>query len=247
VKLVASTIDGTALANVSGGNAADSGKLILGRNVTGTNPVELPEGGLSLEIADADGHNAGPRQQNPYVAGWQTQTPLIPNLVDGADAFGLTELTAESPELASMLSGRPSYAVAALCLMDEGPASLAHAWDGFDMLLLVNLTPEPLVNPALGVGAPGLLVSLAQGGFARQATFGGDGYTYLEVLGGGQVYALLVPEGSAEFSLLACGCELAHTTQLKQNEAIYMIPEPSALVLLTLGLGTILHRRGGRL
>ena len=92
-----------------------------------------------------------------------------------------------------------------------------------------------------------MLVSLAQGGFARQPTFGGDGYTYLEVLGGGQVYALLVPEGNAEFSLLARGCELAHATQLKQNEAIYMIPEPSALVLLTLGLGTILHRRGGQL
>jgi len=150
---------------------------------------------------------------------------------------------ADDPEMAAMLAGRPAGAMGALCLMDEGPASLGADWDGFDMLLYANLSDEPLEFPAVGVGGPGMLASLVAGGFARSAEFGGEGYEFIDTLDARGIYAMLVPEGTNHFSMYADECEFTSRETLATGETMYMVPEPATLSLLAFGALVMVRRR----
>ena len=111
------------------------------------------------------------------------------------------------------------------------------------MVLLLNLSDEPLVAPALGVGDEGHLVALKQGGYTRAPLFGGGGQTILTELAAYGVYALLVPEGATDFNVVADECEFTYQESLAHGEAMYAIPEPATLMLLALGGTGLLMRR----
>jgi hypothetical protein len=230
---------------VTTGASGGGGRFVLGRSTT------QGLGGLSLsgelvEMADTGGRHLGTREMNPFVFGFATETPYIPGLAEGAELFGLTSRASTDADIASMLTQAPAGAKGALILMDTGPAGLTQNWDGFDMLLLVNLTDTALTGPRLGAGRAGYLLDTLVGGFARDPAFGGTGYDWLDELPAHGVYATLVPEGSTEFSMAFNDANIpcASANTLVYNQPVYdVVPEPATLSLLALGGLMALRRR----
>jgi len=251
VKIVASVAGGSATVGVNGGWGAQTGqhgKLVRGFNITTVPGVSLGVG-TTIGLTDGTGHNLGTRKMNPYVFGFATETPYVPDLVEGAEVFGLTTLTKDHADLAPLLAGAPADAKAALILMDDGPAGFGQPWDGFDMLLAVNIWDQALVGGRLGVGLQGYLLDMLAGGWARDPQFGGGGYEILQELPAHGVYAMLVPEGTTHFNLMADGCDFAYIETLDYAQSTYMVPEPATLALLMFGAGGALFgpRKRGRM
>lgn len=170
--------------DVSGGegaNAGDLGRIIMGSNASHTGG-EVPF--------------VGPQKPNPYVEN-QVPTPFIPNLSGGADAFGLLEIDSLADDFAVVRSAAPLGATAALLLMDQGPDGYDHPWEGFDLLLFMNLGSESLDVPLLSAGSN--LTELVVGGFSRDPQFGGTGEQFLTELEAHRVYGTLVPNGATNF------------------------------------------------
>jgi hypothetical protein len=197
VKIVGSVVTSTsASVNVQGGLDAlggsspdgGDGRLLFGSN-SGSFSGALT-GGTELAFA-------GPMRSNPLIAGGP-QTPFIPELVGGAEAFGPTTLTAA--DFPTVVAGAPTGAVAALVLQHVGPSGYGDAFPGFDMLFFVNLLNQNLADPRLGAGTAAFTDTLLQEGFGNDPLFGGSGAQVLSQLGTEQVYATLVPSGTTGFN-----------------------------------------------
>ncbi|MBM4020308.1 MAG: PEP-CTERM sorting domain-containing protein [Planctomycetes bacterium] len=228
----------------SGSAAGANGKFVVGRNTTDAWSPTLT-GSTRLNMADGAGHNLGTRNVNPFVFGFATQTPYVPGLAGGAEVFGMTLLQSTDAAIASMLTDVPDGAKGALILMDTGPAGLGQNWDGFDMLLLVNLTDTALAGPRLGIGRDRYLLDTLVGGYERDPAFGGAGYDWLAELPARGVYATLVPE---EISRFNCAFDNARDPwawidTMAYGTPLYAIPEPATLVLLALGGLALIGRR----
>jgi len=235
--------------DASGGspNGGD-GRFLFGKNAGDVSGVSIT--GASQETFD------GPRADNPFIKGILDRTPYIPDLIGGAELFGLLDgVTADSPELASVVSGAPAGSIAALHKMDVGPASYDIDFAEFDMLLFINLTDDALMNPLLGVDPgddPTFLISLLQGGWANDPLFGGSGDLALASLPGKGVYATLVAEGNTAYNVGAGN--LTSSSGLGQGGASYLTPtgaapEPATWALLgagAFGLGALRRRRTQR-
>ncbi|MGE0757009.1 MAG: matrixin family metalloprotease, partial [Pirellulaceae bacterium] len=192
VKLFASVldVDGTNVntSGGSGGNAGGSGRLIIGDNTINPSSYVFPgnAAGARLEAF------TGSRSPNPFLSG-SPASPNIPDLIGGAEAFGLTTLNAA--DLLGSAAGNDTAAV--LARFDTGIAGLNTSFTGYDLVLFADLTGSGIREPKLGVG--GGLVPLRRGGFANDPLFGGSGDQTLSELGSYQVYATLVPENSTLF------------------------------------------------
>jgi hypothetical protein len=207
-------------------------------------------GGTVANSSQATGFS-GPRADNPFVKGTGDSTPFIPNLVGGAELYGLLEgLTVDSPEFDAIRAGAPLGAVAALWKADIGPAPYNVDFVGFDMLLLLNLSDNALVNPMLGVD-PGndqtFLNALLGGGYTRDPLFGGSGDQVFSSLAAKGIYATLVAEGNTAYNFGANGLT---QSVLGANDLGYLggapVPEPATWTLLgaaVWGLGARRRRR----
>ena len=153
IKIFASVLHADqATVDTSGGSPnGGTGRYLIGSN------TEVVVGAVTGAVQETF---AGPREANPLIAG-SPETPFIPNLLDGADIFGITTLTRGD---ITQLTNAPANAEAALLLLAAGPPGLDASFDGFDLLLLANLTNSALTLPRLGVGQAGLLVPLQTGG-----------------------------------------------------------------------------------
>jgi hypothetical protein len=173
-----------------GVNDGAVGRLIFGSNTEGFAGTLLGTGALE--------NYPGPRALNAHLSDF-AETPYLPNLVGGSDIAGLFNgLNAGSfPDL---LSQAPANARVALHRMATGPAGYNHDFAGFDLLVYVNLTCEPLPHPVLGAGAANYTARFRDGGLARNPVFGGTGPGVLDTLEPWGVYATLVPESAANFT-----------------------------------------------
>jgi hypothetical protein len=250
VKLVGSTVSGSGWAYTAGGRGGyrspsyqgdiegedgQNGRLVVGRNTCDEQTVRVNTGSLA-QMTDEGDRNLGARAANPFVSS-SLETPYIPGLVDGADAFGLVDVEIDPFEL-----GAPTEAVAAAILMDEGPEGLAECWDGFDMLVLINLTDRDLDGAQLGAGDAGHLAHLLVGGYQRSEIFGGFGPEILEALPGGGVYVTLVPEGIGLVNCRIGDGDLV-TESMTVGDTLFVVPEPVSAMLLAMGSVTLLARR----
>lgn len=145
----------------------------------------------------------GPVTANPFTT---DDTPRLSGLTGGDEAFGLTALGAESTAdtllnppasagfgsvLSAIQADGPGVGVA---LLDDTRFLSGNTadFDGFDLLLLLNLTDSALEETVFGLdGAESVLL---QGGFVTQDVFGGAGATALDSFGLDGVYATLVAE-----------------------------------------------------
>ncbi len=234
VFISATSVSGSGTVNTRRGDAPANpvvdalydGKFSFRRNTTDVWSGSLASGTQYYPI-DENGNNYGPRTFNPFIhpdlySYSQKRTPYIPNLIDGADVCGLSSLSADDPELAALVSQAPVWAGTALYMMEDGPAGLGQAWDGFDMLLMVNLTDQTLPQPRIGIGYFDYLTELQLGGWARSSQFGGAGYEVLNALPAKGVYALLVPEWIQQFNIDAQGHDRVSTFDMNPGDALYL-------------------------
>ena len=178
---------------VPGLNDGSSGRLVFGSNLT---------------LAAFSGTNIGAQTQtysgstdaNPFLGG--TTSPTIPGLVGGAEAYGLTGLTATNALLPSVTSAAPANAQAVLIRRILGPQNFDYDFAGYDMLLYVNLTGQAIGAPKLSVGSVALQ-QLLQGGYLTNPQFtpGATGPQLLSQLSGYQVYATLIPTGTTTINV----------------------------------------------
>jgi hypothetical protein len=241
VKLFGSVVDGTgATVNTSGGtggNAGGNGRLIFGSNTGIYNGTAT---GASI------GNFVGTREANPFILG-NPMTPDVPDLLGGAEAYGLTGLNAN--DLTGLLGAIPFNAVAALLRLDIGPAGFADDFTGFDMLLILNLLGSPLANPMLGIDPAGqnslFTVGLLQGGFMHDPLFGGGGPVGLGSLGALDVYATLIPDSGTRFNgaFDSFGQHITGSVDGLQDGGAFFfirpIPEPSTILLFGSGLAAM--------
>lgn len=172
------------------------GRFIYGSNVEGGTPGsvdalrQLGTGGMS--------------ETNPFING-APATPLIADLVGGAEAYGLLdgmvtldEIEAQIVGLVDPLENPDPDALAAVVRLDVGPSGYADDYTNHDMLLFINLSDVVLDNPMLGVVSDEsnpYQTDLLTGGFAADALFGGTGSPIdLNGLAPGQIWATLIPD-----------------------------------------------------
>jgi hypothetical protein len=212
--------------------------VILGRNTTGAYGGQVI-GSTLLETTDAASRNEGSRASSPHLASLESM-PQIPGLSTGAEAFGLTDLSVLEPDFDAARQAAPPDALAALLVMNEGPTGLAQTWDGYDMLLLLNLAGAALADVAFGAGAPGFTALLREGAYANDPVLGGGGDMLSSLFDADGVYATLVPEGQTQFNVAAGFAFASAPTAVGGGSAPYLVPEPSVL------LGIVSPRNPGR-
>jgi hypothetical protein len=247
VKIVATSISGDGSVDIAGGGAVgfegQAGKLVLGSNVYSATNI-TGGAGRTVESRDHFGRSMGPRRKNLYVLGLETETPCIPQLTDGSDVCGMTDLAVTDSMFDGLRSAAPGGMVAAMVRMNRGPFGAEYDWRGFDMALVVNLTDRPLSDVAAGVGGEGYLIPLMSGGFERWEMFGGAGYELLGDLPAFGVYAFLIPEDADGFNLrIGQHAQTAGGVFLDNGGSMFVIPEPATITLLAIGALTILKRK----
>lgn len=231
-----------ATVNVEGGgtdpDAGGAGRLVFGAN------TDDPD--FAAVTGETQDLGAGARGLNPFVKG-EIETPFIPDLVGGAELFGLLDdVSADDAVFGDLHASAPGDAISALLRLDVGTTD---AYDddfvGFDILLFLNLSDGDLFDPLLGVDpaeADGdFMTALLQGGFLQDVAFGGDGDDILGLLALGEIYATLVPEDGTLFNFGANGRTASGI--LGNGEALFLtepnvapLPAPAFLLLGAVGL-----------
>ncbi len=251
----------------AGADAADGGRLILGQNIGSVFGIGATYVGFTNphHLMDGQGRQEGVRSLNPHIAvptmtpnilGLRVhQPPLHVSVV--SEAFGHTTLFADDPLFAFVLDDAPDNAIAALYRMDNGPAILRggnNSWAGWDMLLVINLLEEDLSDVRLGAGSTTFSAPLLDGGWVKDAAYGGSGDQVIAEMLPRGVYATLIPDDmfAASFGATVDPTLNNSTTMLTNFEAIYLvpeIPEPASAALLAVGSLALIRRRqsSGRL
>jgi hypothetical protein len=238
-----STVNASGGAGAGFGNNGGGGRFLLGSNAgTGT-------AGVNLTGASTTTFN-GPTTGNPFVKG-TPQTPYIPNLVGGAEGFGLLSgVDATSAQFAGVRAGAPAHAVGAIIREHLGPsAGYDIDFAGYDALLFVNLTAGGLADPMLGDDPAGtdtaFMSALLTGG--TEAQWFGSGATTLGLLDGEAIWETLIPTDGDFINARADGTVPIVGDALADGGVAYLIavPEPEAVALFGVGLlGLVLV--GGR-
>jgi hypothetical protein len=206
---------------VAGGTGAETGgngRFLFGHNLS-TSYAGTVTGAASQAATS-------PTASNPFVMGGPA-TPLVPDLVGGAEAFGLTNLSSSSPEFVAVRALAPENAIAALMRFDTGPTGYSDNFTGHDALILINLKDAPIAGAALGAGGDHMQ-GLLEGGFASNADFGGSGPTPLASLAANGVYLTLIPSSLMEVNLAGDGA-LIHATAFDNDSIVYLLPAPPIL------------------
>jgi hypothetical protein len=274
IKLVASVINSAdATVDTSGGSSANGGIYSQGgdgRFITGSN---ASTGGPSILGARTTSTPTGTMGENPYNKLPSGLIPYIPNLVGGAETFGLLDgIDSQHSIFNSFLNGKPDNAIGALLRLDVGPLGYNYDFEGFDMLLFMSLSDSDLANPMLGIDTlgsdPNFLVNLMQGGFANDIGFGGLGDTIMDVLGSFNIFATLISEGEHFFNA-KLGDSFLSSASLQNGEIAYLtgsliddddggdvdfdnpndnpdpteVPEPLSILLMLIALAILLFRQ----
>jgi hypothetical protein len=233
IKIAASVLNASNIAvDASGGTGSSTGgngRLLVGYNAGVTNVTTT--GAQREDIT-------GSRSANPFIAS-SNATPFLPDLVDGAEIYGLTGLNTTSAaiqsELASVFSGAPTGVIAALHRRDIGPTNFSDNYAGFDALLYINLGTNAVGYPSFIVGATSGPVALAQQGVSRSPTFGGSGPQTLTTLAQYAIFMTLVPTNATNFFIRGRsdnGPGQAFAASLTNGGTLYLLRAPATYVRL---------------
>ena len=189
--------------------------------------------------------------QTPFVSGrFLDDTPLF---AGGAERFGLVSRAVAqevAPFVQQLRDAAPGGGIAALA---RRSSFAGLVMEGFDALVMVNLTGDALSAPRLvaRIGeARQALQALFTGGWAADPEFGGTGFGTLSELEAEGLYLTFIPTGSSvtSFGFAAGGVASATIYGLTlDGQAAYLIgtpvPEPTSVVLMALGVAVFSLRR----
>ena len=246
IKLVGSTttntfgFDSVRTDRGTGTQVGEHGRFLFGNNTSAGFT-----GIIGSVVAQQIETGSGPHNQNPFTDTGD-ETPYVPGLVGGAEAYGLTTLNTNT-DFTSILAAAPDLSIAALVRLSTSNG-FGETFPGFDALFYINLTDAPLALPQFGAGAPSHLQLLLEGGFANDPLFGGSGPLQLGSLGGFDVYGTLIPNDTMYFALAAevGGAYFSNAIgSLGNGQALYLAtPIPASLPLLISALaGVAMIRR----
>ncbi|HWC66681.1 MAG TPA: PKD domain-containing protein, partial [Acidimicrobiales bacterium] len=209
------------------GNNGATGRFVLASNAGSFEFFDLAT--LQDLVLANEQFFTGPTELNPFIEGpGTTSTPLLPGLKGGAAAYGVLEIGAAALLGSQVFDAAPEGAPLALIRVDGGIPGLMEAFGGYDLLLLANLTDQAVLSPRLVVGDLEQPVALLQGGFLTLTQFGGDGAPdVLTALEAGGVYALLIPEATAFFTVTAQQNSvnfLASVESLEDGQVLFVRP-----------------------
>lgn len=228
IKLVASVLNvAGATVDTSGGDGASTTGLPTnggnGRFISGSN---TSSSGPTLTGASTTSAPTGVMGENPYNNQPGTLIPFIPNLLGGAETFGLLDgINAQHSIFNRFLGSKPDDGIGALLRLDKGPLDYAFDFIGFDMLLFLSLSDGHQANPMLGIDPtgtnPNFLVNLMLGGFANDLSFGGLGDSILGFLGPFKIFATLISESDNFFNATLGDASLS-STSLQNGEIAFL-------------------------
>jgi hypothetical protein len=239
--LVGSVVTGNGAINAGGGGG---GRFILGTNAPGAFPGTVTGASQATTI--------GAREANPFAS---LSTPFIPHLTDGvttsAEIYGLADATLNQATISAALGGSlPAYDVNGVALSQAGAAlvrlhpvagtSYGTNLGGFDLLVDLNLSDSPMLDPAFGISHN--VTPLRLRGYTRNPAVGGTGGPVLMTsLSAGGAYVTMISGGNgAEFFAISgrFGDHLVTASNFRINagQVIYLpIPEPHSRILGAIG------------
>lgn len=195
---MASSIGGNGQVNTLGGGTGTQrgadGRLLISATIDG---LLLTEVGVTTRLT-----LPAPIAPNPFA---QTDTPRLPLLRDGAETFGLLDRPAR--DLLGVVTGAGAGAIPSegvLLALVNNPGTLLSEWSdvpGFDVLLVMNLSGQPLTN--VNIGTNDRIEPIRRGGFMTDPRFGGHGPFIDPNLGPDDVFVTLVPESTVSAVHLA--------------------------------------------
>ncbi|WP_428387625.1 hypothetical protein [Mucisphaera sp.] len=209
IKLVGTTVSGSGSSiDLGGGLGGDSSSSLddggQGRFLVGTNAVLPGASAKSVFGGSVTGQDSSTRvgslSANPFIAD-APLVPNLPNLIGGAEAFGLTDLDATLIEVepgVTLVSQTPANALGGIARYDPSVEGV-DTFVGYDLLVLYSARPETLQNPRFGVGQEGFSERLLIGGSANDPLFGGVADQVLPGLESFGVYTTLIPENAEHF------------------------------------------------
>lgn len=200
--------------DVRAGDSADSGRFAVSRH---GGPAVLLPAGAATETFSFDASPTGPISLSyttlvtPVVGGVQANpepAAYLPDLIGGADAFGLTPQQWGSGAMQGAAARAPADAIAAIVRTRDIDGA-GTVYDNHDAVYVANLSGSALTSPQIGFlsAASGFNVGpgfLRTRGFANNTAFGGSGPVILTELAAGEVWATSVPNSAAlEFLFLS--------------------------------------------
>ena len=129
----------------------------------------------------------------------------------------------------------PAGALAALHRRDVGPGSFSDDYTGYDAVLFINLTNQPVGSPAMALGQLTTNVPLRVQGYTRSPLFGGGGPQVLDSLPGNAIYMTLVPSAVTQAVARAWtmnGPRTVTTTSFTNGASIYILKAPESVVAM---------------
>jgi autotransporter-associated beta strand protein len=200
----------------SGGGGAGGTVSVLASVWSGANIIARAQGGPGGPGASTggDGHailannawissaqsvdvswvwSTAPQNYNPWTT---TYTPRIPDLVGGADAWGLTTLSAS--DFPAVVAGAPAGSTMAIVRLPVAPGTYNTQFAGYDYLAMINLSGTTSHPLAVNLASPYMIINgngqrLYQGGWSHDPQFGYFfGPQPMSALTSGQVYLTLV-------------------------------------------------------
>ncbi|MCC5806820.1 MAG: hypothetical protein JJU00_10890 [Opitutales bacterium] len=133
---------------------------------------------------------------NPHLS-LQSETPYLPVFVGGAAIAGLVN-GVNLGNFSDVLAEAPANARMALVRRSAGQGMDLPTLPHHEFIFLINLTGEAIPKPHFGIGVPGYLSPLVDGGLLRNPAFGGNGPVVRGELPPYGVYATLVPKADLD-------------------------------------------------
>ncbi|CAA0113970.1 Uncharacterised protein [Halioglobus japonicus] len=229
IQLIGSIIDynGDNVISANGGNGADDGRFLVQSNAESGAPSHSPS---------KKRKSSGPRDTNKIIKSL-VETPLLPDLVGGPEVSGVFSLfDADDFPILSILSDKSDNALAAFTRVSDETDFFGVDFEGFDLLLLSNLSDSSLFDISLGADLDNVddnfLTSLP-----------------IDFLTSMSIFVTLIPQGDTIFNLETSVGGFSGVS-LMDRESTYLtgtasVPVPASMWLVVaalLGLSVLRKR-----
>lgn len=192
------------------GDARSPGRVAIGDNIEGAFlPADVPGQGVSIVFSNSS--QLAITEFSPYGF---SSAPTIPDLVDGAEVYGLAPLTAS--DFQGVVDAAPNGADLAMVRLDLGPAPFDQDFIGRDLIAVINFGDRTIDDVAIAIDSRGDTL-LTRGTTARAADMPG---APLDGLAPGAVWITTSGEGTHSFELAAG--DLSVAGPLDPGGALYL-------------------------